>query len=210
MSNETVEEVPTVQQLITQVMAAIGPIAKTGQGDVPYKFRGIDQVMNALNPALVAHGLVIVPCVLETEHTRVNNDRAHMVMLTVAYDIYGPRGDSIRAIGIGESVDYSDKATNQAMSMAYKYAMLQTFHIPTEDMADGDASAPSVSPDVMINFAPLIQMLTPDERKGLRIWWDKQQELNGVKTTAVPAQLGNSVVAQLVAVTSDAAVGGQA
>ena len=60
-------------------------------------------------------------------------------MLTVAYRFYRPRGDSVEAVEIGESVDYSDKATNQAMSMAYKYAMTETFCIRAQDMTDADA-----------------------------------------------------------------------
>ena len=60
-------------------------------------------------------------------------------MLTVAYRFYRPRGDSVEAVEIGESVDYSDKATNQAMSMAYKYAMTETYCIRAQDMTDADA-----------------------------------------------------------------------
>ena len=35
----------------------------------------------------------------------------------------------------GEGSDAGDKATNKAMSIAYKYAAFQTFCIPTEDTA---------------------------------------------------------------------------
>jgi ERF superfamily len=135
---------PTIFELIPKVMEDIGAVSKSGTGDVPYKFRGIDQVMNAVHPALVKHGVFIVPEVLEWKDERLANGRAHLVMLRVAYDIYGPRGDKVRAVGVGESVDYSDKATNQAMSMAYKYAILETFCITTEDMQDGDSRKPDI------------------------------------------------------------------
>ena len=39
----------------------------------------------------------------------------------------------------GESMDTGDKATNKAMSAAYKYACMQTFCIPTEGDNDADA-----------------------------------------------------------------------
>ena len=39
---------------------------------------------------------------------------------------------------IGEAMDRSDKATNKAMSAAYKYACFQTFCIPTEGDNDAD------------------------------------------------------------------------
>jgi hypothetical protein len=134
------EEAATIHVLMSRVQADIGAVGKTsGSNDLPYKFRGIDAVVNALNPALVKHGVFCVPEVRSLEHERVANGRAHMVMLTVAYKFYGPRGDHVEAVGIGESVDYSDKATNQAMSMAYKYMLTETFCIRTADMIDSDA-----------------------------------------------------------------------
>ena len=42
----------------------------------------------------------------------------------------------------GEGLDSSDKSTNKASSGAIKYAMIQTFTIPTEDMQDADRTTP--------------------------------------------------------------------
>lgn len=139
MSETETNETPTIHVLMARVMEDVGVVGKNSSGDVPYKFRGIDAVVNALNPAMVKHGVFCLPEVRHYEHERLANGRAHMVMLTVAYRFYGPRGDYVEAVGIGESVDYSDKATNQAMSMAYKYMLTETFCIRTEDMTDADA-----------------------------------------------------------------------
>jgi len=47
----------------------------------------------------------------------------------------------------GEAMDSADKATNKAMSAAYKYACLQAFCIPTEGMMpDADATTPQPLP----------------------------------------------------------------
>ena len=43
-------------------------------------------------------------------------------------------------------MDGGDKATNKAMSAAYKYALLQTFAIPTEGDNDADATTHEVAP----------------------------------------------------------------
>jgi hypothetical protein len=43
-------------------------------------------------------------------------------------------------------MDSADKATNKAMSAAYKYACLQTFCIPTEGDNDADATTHQVAP----------------------------------------------------------------
>jgi hypothetical protein len=42
----------------------------------------------------------------------------------------------------GEAMDSGDKATNKAMSAAYKYAAFQAFCIPTEGDNDADATTP--------------------------------------------------------------------
>ena len=39
---------------------------------------------------------------------------------------------------MGEGMDAGDKASNKAMAVALKYALFQTFCIPTEEMADDD------------------------------------------------------------------------
>ena len=47
----------------------------------------------------------------------------------------------------GEAMDSSDKATNKAMSAAYKYACIQTFSIPVTGEPDADADSPQVPAD---------------------------------------------------------------
>lgn len=153
MTNPVVNEPPekpsdshlSIYELIPQVMADIGAVAKSGASGVPYQFRSIEQVMNALHPAMVKHGVFILPAkVISVRDDRVGQKQGHMVMLTMGYRIYGPRGDYVEVEGVGESVDYSDKASNQAMSMAYKYAILETFCITTKDQQDGDKHSPQI------------------------------------------------------------------
>ena len=45
-------------------------------------------------------------------------------------------------------MDSGDKASNKAMSAAFKYACFQTFCIPTEEMRDPDAETPPPSAPV--------------------------------------------------------------
>ena len=55
-------------------------------------------------------------------------------------------GSKHTAKTFGEAMDSGDKATNKAMSAAYKYACLQTFCIPTEGDNDADATTHQVAP----------------------------------------------------------------
>ena len=69
MANELVESAaPLIFSLIPKIMADIGPIAKDRENPQQhYKFRGIDEVYNAIQPVLAEHGVFIVPTVLEKE-----------------------------------------------------------------------------------------------------------------------------------------------
>jgi hypothetical protein len=57
-------------------------------------------------------------------------------LLTIKFTFYTTDGSSVSAVGIGHALDTSDKATNKAQSSALKYALMQTFLIPTEEDKD--------------------------------------------------------------------------
>jgi len=104
-----------------------------GQG---YKFRGIDAVYNALSPALAKYGLVVVPRVIsreQVERIAKSGGALFYTTLLVEFDFVSAEdGSKHTASAYGEAMDSGDKSTNKAMSAAFKYAMFQTFCIPTE------------------------------------------------------------------------------
>lgn len=138
-----------IYELIGKAMADMGPISKDKTNKQQgYKFRGIDDVYNALNPVLCEHGLFVVPRVLERtreERQTQNGGRLIYTILKVQYTMYAPDGSSIEAVVDGEGMDSADKSTNKAMSAAYKYFMFQLFSIPTEELVDADAETPPPS-----------------------------------------------------------------
>ncbi|MBE4946301.1 MULTISPECIES: ERF family protein [unclassified Enterobacter cloacae complex] len=116
-----------------------------------FNFRGIDQVYNALAPALVTHGLVILPRLTErtcTERINKNGTALFYVVVKAEFDFVSTEDGSIHTVTTyGEAMDSGDKATNKAMSIAYKYAAFQAFCIPTEETAiDADAEVHQVAP----------------------------------------------------------------
>ena len=61
------------------------------------------------------------------------------------YDFYAEDGSKVTVGPIpAEGLDSGDKATNKALSAALKYALIQTFSIPTEDMAEADLDSPEI------------------------------------------------------------------
>ncbi len=113
-----------------------------------YKFRGIDDCLNALAPLMASHGLVIIPECLErtvTERETRTGGQLFYVVVRVKYRFYSTEdGSTVDAYVFGEAMDSADKATNKAMSAAYKYAVIQTFCIPTEGDNDADATTHEV------------------------------------------------------------------
>jgi hypothetical protein len=116
---------------------------RTNNQGAGFKFRGIDDVYNAIAPLLAEHGLCIVPRFLARqceERTSKAGGALFYVTVEAEFDfISAEDGSKHTARTFGEAMDSGDKATNKAMSAAYKYAAFQTFAIPTEGNLDADA-----------------------------------------------------------------------
>jgi hypothetical protein len=141
-----------VYKAINAVQAAlsvegIGKNRTNTQGS-GYKFRGIDDVYQAISPLLAKHGLVIIPRMVSRtcdERTSKNGGALFYVTVEAEFDFVAAEdGSKHTARTFGEAMDSGDKATNKAMSAAYKYAAFQTFAIPTEGNPDADAETHEV------------------------------------------------------------------
>lgn len=128
---------PTIVQALTRVMADVGAVRKSEINQHQrFNFRGIDAVVNAVSPALRAHGVVVAPTLLEKELKETRTAKGAVmanVYVTVRYTFYGPAGDKIEATVAAESFDSGDKATAKAMSVAFRTALLQTLALPTDE-----------------------------------------------------------------------------
>jgi hypothetical protein len=127
----------TVQETITAIMRDVSHVGKDGRNTSQnFNFRGVDAVVNALAAPIREHGLVIAPVVKKADHREItsgNGKRQAWVIVEVAYEFIGPKGDSIDAVVVAEATDFADKATAKAMSVAYRTALLQVFNLPTDE-----------------------------------------------------------------------------
>ena len=64
-------------------------------------------------------------------------------ILKVKFTFYADDGSNVSATVVGEGMDIGDKASNKAMSAAFKYACFEVLCIPTEEMKDPDAETPN-------------------------------------------------------------------
>lgn len=129
-----------IYEKISAIMAEVEPIAKERFNEQQkYKFRGIDDVYQALQGIMAKHKVFTVPTILE-DRTEEKTSRSGTLLIyriiKIKYTFFAEDGSFVDAIVIGEGMDSGDKATNKAMSVAHKYALLQVFCIPTEDAKD--------------------------------------------------------------------------
>lgn len=137
-------------EAINSAMNDIGAIGKTSKNaQQGFMFRGIDAVMNAIQPALIKNKIFVVPEVLEQTREERTTSKGGLLIYSICkikYTFYAEDGSSISAVVIGEGMDSGDKATNKALSIGFKYACFQVFCIPTEEMKDPDAECHDVTP----------------------------------------------------------------
>jgi hypothetical protein len=152
--DEQMSEAPKVYAAISSVMeklakAGIGKTRKNEQQG--YKFRGIDDVYNALSPFLAEARLVILPHFSErevVERLSASNKALFYVTLKGEFELVCTEDGSHHNAGpfYGEAMDSADKATNKAMSAAFKYMAMEVFCIPTEGDNDADSTTHDVAP----------------------------------------------------------------
>lgn len=144
------ETIGKIYEAISNVMAEIGAISKDQKNKQQgFMYRGIDDVMNALQPALVKHKVFIAPEVVSEqreERTTKNGTVLFYTRLEIVFKFYTVDGSFVETKVLGEAMDSGDKATNKAMSVGYKYACFQVFCIPTEEMKDPDAEIHEPAP----------------------------------------------------------------
>lgn len=137
-----------VFERLSKVMDIVGAVGKNKtNAQQGFKYRAIDDFIQAVHPALVSAGVVLIPEVLTHESanrpTKSGGISTHVVV-TARFTFYAPDGSSVSGVTVGEAADSADKASNKAMSQALKYFLMQALMVPLEDLADGDRETPDM------------------------------------------------------------------
>ena len=121
MAETEKKEYPMIYRSIAGVIADVGAVGKDKMNKQQgFKFRSIDDVYNALHPALAKNKVVIVPDILEREVEKLQTAKGtlmHHVTCTIKFTFYAEDGSSIESTLVGEALDMGDKATNKAMAI---------------------------------------------------------------------------------------------
>lgn len=135
-----------IHEALNEVMKAVPAVPKNERNEAPgqgnYSYRGIDAIVNAVGPALRAHGVIVLPEVLQVDHEFApvgqKQTMMELVRLTVRFTFVGPEGDTLSATVVGSAFDSGDKAGAKAHSVAFRTALLQVLALPTDE-TDPDA-----------------------------------------------------------------------
>lgn len=135
-----------IRQALAKVMGEVQWIGKGGEFKegtgqerrVKYRFRGVDQVVNAVGPMLRRYGVLVIPEAIEHRMEQVTTrNNAHManVVVKMGYTLRSLVDGDEMIVGSawGEGFDSGDKATAKAESVAYRVFWLQALAIPTDE-----------------------------------------------------------------------------
>lgn len=129
------ESPPPLPVLMGRVLADVPAVGKNSAAPANmggYAFRGIEDVLAALKPAMAKHGVFCVPHIAQripSERHLSGGKIMFVVDLFIVWTFYGPAGDTIQADAWGQGTDMGDKATQKAMTSAFKSMLMQTFVI---------------------------------------------------------------------------------
>lgn len=150
-----------VQTALARVMAEVRAVGKAqlhkSATAGTWRFRGIDDVINAVGPALRNHGVIALPQLQTVGYRDVQTSGgkpSRECTVTVKYVFVGPDGSTLETTVPGESMDHGDKGTAKAMSVALRIALLQALALPTDEPdPDSQAYQRAVAPTSAIELA---------------------------------------------------------
>lgn len=136
-----------IHQRISAVMADVAYVQKGNKKvNGQYTFVSHDDVTAAIRPALINHGITVVPTV--TEHNQIwtqYEEGGHTkfrgmteVDITVDFINIDSPEDKVSVALFGYGIDPQDKGPGKAFSYAKKYAFLQLFCLETGDDPERD------------------------------------------------------------------------
>lgn len=147
---------PPVQVALAAAAGAVHAVGKERRVESAaggYAYRSVDDVYDAVHEAFATHGVIPLPDVLDrtvavvTDVSSSGKPERH-VTVTVRLRFVGPRGDELAAVTYGEGLDRRDRATQKAITDAFKYGLLRVLTIPLTDDASDEGAADPRRPEV--------------------------------------------------------------
>lgn len=171
----TPDDVPVhvAWQRVMQDVPAVGKDRETTEGP-RYTYRGVDDVINAFSAAIRRHGVIIGPGKVTPTYTSSqakSGTKMRECTIVVDWWVMGPRGDVLNQPiqSAGEAMDYQDKSTSKAESVAMRVLMTTLGFVGTqapdpEADSAGMERVDDATPTPQGYFAEITNPMTPRER----------------------------------------------
>lgn len=132
---------------LNKVMTKAGYVQKNAKNEFHgYKYASEANLLEALRPALIENGLVLIPSVSNVSPVDVHGNTLVTVEYTLAHVSGEIWPDKITAIGCGNDMAKSgkvgDKGVYKAITGANKYLLFKLFQIETGDDPEKDEATP--------------------------------------------------------------------
>ena len=118
---------------ICEVMAAASHVQKTGQNSYHgYNYASDADLLRVIQPAMAKAGLAMVPAQIAQTEKALDKGKVQ-TDVHLQYLLVHTSGETLTVQAIGRGIDKEDKGPYKAMTGALKYALRQTFLVPTGD-----------------------------------------------------------------------------
>lgn len=137
---------PSIALALHEVMSKVGYVQKSSFNDFhKYKYAGEAALLEALRPAMVEAGLLLIPSTRSISEIDQHGNVTVMIAYTLAHKDGSVWPEKLVAVGTGNDRNKNgvgDKGTYKALTGANKYLLFKLFQIETGDdpeKTEGDA-----------------------------------------------------------------------
>lgn len=199
----------TILRALNMVMAEVDYVQKKGENDFHgYKYATEADVLARLRPAMVKHGLLLIPSVNQVSSIDPHGNTVVTIQYTLAHASGAVWPHPIVAAGCGGDKNKSgvgDKGLYKALTGANKYLLFKLFQIetgndPEEAQGDRDREAANVAARNFYLEGGKIAISKADTTIDLKQWWKSEEEnrhnAGVVKGTEEYSELYNSYLSR--------------
>ena len=136
-----------ILKALNDIMKSVGYVQKNAKNDFHgYRYASEAALLEALRPAMIEHGLVLIPSISNASTVDQHGNTLVSVEYTLAHISGEVWPEKITAMGCGNDMAKSgkvgDKGVYKAITGANKYLLFKLFQIETGDDPEKEEAAP--------------------------------------------------------------------
>lgn len=175
----------TILRALNAVMQEVDYVQKKGENDFHgYKYATEADVLDRLRPAMVKHGLILIPSVNQVSAVDTNGNTSVTIQYTMAHISGAVWPHPIIAAGCGNDKNKSgvgDKGLYKALTGANKYLLFKLFQIetgndPEESEGDRNREAANSAARQFYLEGGKIAISKAETTTELKDWWKSEEE----------------------------------